>query len=135
MSQSLTIDDLKRSGAGRPAPESLRALYREAFRDYGLKEIDLSLELKFDKFYVGLAKEGQVDSFVSFRPRKNFVVLDIRLPQSDAVDSKLAGAVLDPSDYNTRWRYYPIHLDKADIIKHSDLLKELVRQAYDARHG
>jgi len=39
MSQSQTIDDLKRSGAGRPAPESLRALYRTAFRDYGLRAL------------------------------------------------------------------------------------------------
>ena len=39
MSQSLTIDDLKRSAAGKPAPENLRALYREAFRDYGLRAL------------------------------------------------------------------------------------------------
>ena len=39
MSQSLTIDDLKRSAAGQPAPENLRALYREAFRDYGLRAL------------------------------------------------------------------------------------------------
>ena len=100
-----------------------------------LKQIDPSLELKFNKFYVGLAKEGQVDNFVSFRPCKNFVVLDVKLPQSDEVDSKLTEAGLDPSDYNTRWHHYPIHLDKADINKHSELLKELMRQAYDARHG
>jgi hypothetical protein len=39
MSQSLTIDDLKRSGAGTPAPENLRALYQDAFRDYGLRAL------------------------------------------------------------------------------------------------
>ena len=39
MSQSQTIDDLKRSEVGRPAPESLRALYRTAFRDYGLRAL------------------------------------------------------------------------------------------------
>jgi hypothetical protein len=39
MDESLTIDDLKRNGAGRPASEDLRALYRKAFRDYGLRAL------------------------------------------------------------------------------------------------
>jgi hypothetical protein len=39
MSQTQTIDDLKRSGAGRPVSEGLRALYQEAFRDYGLRAL------------------------------------------------------------------------------------------------
>ena len=99
-----------------------------------LKEFEPTLELKYNKFYVGLAKDGQVDNFVSFRPRKNFVILDVKLPQSDEVDNKLTEAGLDPSDYNSRWRYYPIHLDKADIGKHSELLKALMRRAHDARH-
>lgn len=39
MSNKLTIDDLKRTGADRAAPEKLRALYRQAFRDYGLRAL------------------------------------------------------------------------------------------------
>lgn len=100
-----------------------------------LKEFDPSIELKYNKFYVGLAKDGQVDNFVAFRPRKNHIILDVKLPQSDEVDAKLTGAGLDPSEYNSRWRFYPIHLDKADIAKHSDLVKMLMRRAYDTRHG
>ena len=36
---SLTIEDLKRHGAATPAPEALCALYRQAFRDYGLRAL------------------------------------------------------------------------------------------------
>ena len=100
-----------------------------------LKEFDGSIELKYNKFYIGLAKDGQVDNFVAFRPRKNHIVLDVKLPQSDDVDAKLTEAGLDPSDYNSRWRFYPIHLDKNDIAKHSELLKTLMRLAYDTRHA
>jgi len=39
MVHSMTIDDLKRTGTGRPAPEDLRTLYRQAFRDYGLRAL------------------------------------------------------------------------------------------------
>jgi hypothetical protein len=100
-----------------------------------LKDINPSLDLKYNKFYVGLAKDGQVDNFVSFRPRKNNLILEVKLPQSEEVDAKLTEAGLDPSEYNARWRYYPIHLDKGDIDKHADLLKLLMRRAYDTRHG
>jgi hypothetical protein len=99
-----------------------------------LKEVDPSLELKYNKFYVGLAKDGQVDNFVSIRPRKNHVLLDVKLPQSEDIDAKLTEANLDASEYNSRWRFYPIHLDKGDIGKHAELLKELMRRAYNARH-
>jgi hypothetical protein len=100
-----------------------------------LQETDPSLELKYNKFYVGLSKEGQVDNFVSFRPRKNIIILDVKIPQSEDIDMQLAGAGLETLEYNARWRYYPIRLSKDDIKKHSDLLKNLMRRAYDTRHA
>jgi hypothetical protein len=39
MTDSATIDDLKRRGAGAPASEELRALYQQAFTDYGLRAL------------------------------------------------------------------------------------------------
>jgi hypothetical protein len=99
-----------------------------------LKEIDPLLDLRYNKYYVGLVKDRQVDNFVAFRPRKNHVVLDVKIPQSEEVDTKLAEAGLDASEYNSRWRFYPIHLDKSDVSKHAELLKMLLRLAYDTRH-
>lgn len=39
MTDRLTVEELERRGAGLPAPEDLRALYREAFHDYGLRAL------------------------------------------------------------------------------------------------
>jgi predicted transport protein len=100
-----------------------------------LKEFDPSLELKYNKFYVGLAKDGQVDNFVSFRPRKNTLILDIKLPQSEDIDKQVADAGLDTLEYDIRGRKYPIRLDKGDVVRHAELLKSLMRRAYDTRHG
>ena len=36
-----------------------------------LKDLDPSLELKYNKFYIGLSKAGQPYNFVQFRPKKN----------------------------------------------------------------
>jgi hypothetical protein len=33
------IDELKRRGAGRPAPESVASLYRQAFADFGVQSL------------------------------------------------------------------------------------------------
>jgi hypothetical protein len=39
MTDSATIDELKRRGAGAPASDELRALYRHAFSEYGLRAL------------------------------------------------------------------------------------------------
>jgi hypothetical protein len=37
--ETLTIEDMKQRGAETPASEPLRALYQEAFRDYGIRAL------------------------------------------------------------------------------------------------
>lgn len=99
-----------------------------------LKEIDPSLELKYNKFYVGLAKDGQADNFVRFRPRKNVVVLDLSLPKSEDIDQQLSEAGLETLEYNQRWRIYPVRLGKDDLSRNSTLINRLMRLAYEERH-
>lgn len=42
-------------------------------------------ELKYNKFYIGLAKDGQPNNFAIFRPKKNYMRLELKLPKSDDV--------------------------------------------------
>jgi hypothetical protein len=53
------------------------------------REIDPSLELKYNKFYIGLSRDGQAFNFVFMRPRKSVINLVIRLPRSDEIDARL----------------------------------------------
>jgi hypothetical protein len=39
MSDRATVEDMKQRGATAPAPENLRVLYKEAFRDYGTRAL------------------------------------------------------------------------------------------------
>lgn len=39
MSEGPTLDELMLLGAGRPAPEAVAALYRQAFRDFGVRSL------------------------------------------------------------------------------------------------
>jgi len=49
-------------------------------------------ELKYNKFYIGLAKDEQPDNFVIFRARKSGLNMELRLKQSDEIEKKLEEA-------------------------------------------
>lgn len=88
------------------------------------------LELKYNKFYIGLAKDGQPNNFVIFRAKKNSFRAEIRLPSSREIDQKLEAAGIDVMDYDTRWSHYRLRLTKNDIKKNHDLLLKLLKMSY-----
>jgi predicted transport protein len=98
-----------------------------------LKAFDPTLELKYNKFYIGLSKDGQPYNFVSFRPKKNQLNFELKLPQSDQIDEKVEATGLETLEYNKRWGQYRLRLTKEDIKNKADVLKELAQLAYDRR--
>lgn len=95
-----------------------------------IKEFNAHFELKYNKYYIGLAKNGIPNNFTVFRAKKSSLVLEIRLKQSPEIQEKLDEAKLDTLDYDTQWSRYRIRVDKNDISKHRQLLKDLMQQAY-----
>ncbi len=87
-------------------------------------------ELKYNKFYIGLAKDGQPDNFVVFRARKNILNMELRLKRSDQIEKMLEDAELDLMDYDKRWEKYRIKLSKQDVNKHKELITDLLKRAY-----
>jgi|CXWL01.1.fsa_nt_gi predicted transport protein len=98
-----------------------------------LSTFDPSLKLKFNKFYIGLDKDGQPYNFVTFRPKKNQLTLELKLPQSAALDAKIDAAELDTLEYNKRWGIYRLRLTKDDVESKADVIKELARIAFERR--
>jgi predicted transport protein len=95
-----------------------------------IKQFDQAFELKYNKFYIGLAKNERPNNFAAFRPQKSGLRLEVRLPRSEDIEQKLENAGLDLMDYHARWGQYRIRLTKEDVKKHSDVLSELLRSAY-----
>ena len=91
---------------------------------------DPALELKYNKFYIGLAKGGQPRNFVIFRPKKGFLRFEPRLASTAETKTFLDAAGLDVMDYDTRWGRYRIRLQPGDVEKHRDTLVEVVARAY-----
>jgi hypothetical protein len=88
------------------------------------------LELKYNKFYIGLAKDGQPNNFVIFRAKKNSFRAEIRLPSAREIDEQLEAAGIDVMDYEAKWSRYRLRLTKNDIKKHHDLLLRLLKMSY-----
>jgi len=87
-------------------------------------------ELKYNKFYIGLAKDEQPDNFVIFRARKSGLNMELRLKQSDEIEKKLEEAGLDLMNYDKKWGRYRIKLSKQDVNKHKELIISLLKMAY-----
>jgi len=89
------------------------------------------LELKYNKHYIGLAKSGQPNNFIIFKPRKGrSLIIELRLKQNAQIQEKLDSANLDTLEYEKKWGRYRIRVDKSDINKNKDLLLELLKQSY-----
>jgi hypothetical protein len=99
------------------------------------RQFDPSLELKYNKFYIGLAKQGQPSNFVIFRPKKGFVRFEPRIKNSSDTQERLESAGLDVMDYDTRWGRYRIRLQPGDIEKNEEILREVVKEAFEVSSG
>ena len=98
-----------------------------------LRKFDPTLTLKYNKFYIGLAKDGQAFNFVSFRPKKNHTIFELGLPQTAELDNKVDEAGLDTLEYDKKWRRYRLRLTEEVITSKSETLAELSRLAYERR--
>jgi len=91
---------------------------------------DSALELKYNKFYIGLAKNGQPSNFVVFRPKKGFIRFEPRLKDSQEMQERLEAAGLDVMDYDQRWGRYRIRLQPNDFEKNKKILQEIISEAH-----
>jgi hypothetical protein len=94
-----------------------------------VRQFDDSLELKFNKFYVGLARAGRPDNFVIFRPKMNWIAVEPRLKESDEVQNQLDAEGCDVMDYDKRWGRYRIRFKPGEVAKHGTVLIKLLKDA------
>jgi len=100
-----------------------------------IKNFDSSLELKYNKFYIGLVQNNEPNNFIIFRPRKTKLNVEIRLEKSDEIQNELEESGIDLLDYNSRYGRYRVRLGKADIKKHEELLTKYFKEAFERSTG
>ena len=95
-----------------------------------IHKLDPNIRLNYTKMYVGLAQNGRPNNFMLFQPRKNRLVIRIKLTKADDIKAKMDAAGID---YDERRVGYRLRLTKQEQERHSDLIHELIRLAYDNR--
>jgi hypothetical protein len=99
------------------------------------RNIDPRLVARYNKYYIGLGIDGLANNFISFKPRKKHLCLQIKIPESDETDEILENTNLQLLDYDKRWRYYRIQVNQSSVDEHRELLLDLMKQAYALRNG
>lgn len=112
----------------RSTPEVMRL----ADQVFGLiPATEPALEMKYNKFYTVPSTGGQPVNFITLRPKKKFMRLDVRLPRTEATDSLIEEAGLDLVDYGKSGRYrLRIWPDKFE--QHMELLTKLIADAHES---
>jgi len=100
-----------------------------------VKEADPEVELKYNKFYVGLIKQGRAQNYVTFRPNRTSMTLEPKLPRTDETDALLEAAGLETLEYATRWNHYRIRVTEKDRKAHEALFRDLIKMAREHREG
>lgn len=98
-----------------------------------LRQWDSTLEMKYNKYSIVLASDGIVDKFVSFRPKRQFIRVEAKLPQAEETDTQLEEAGLDLMPY--KWGKYRVRLTRADLVKQEAVIADLLKRALDAREA
>jgi hypothetical protein len=95
-----------------------------------VKEVsnDQTLELKYNKYYIGLAHNGIPDNFMTFKPRKQGMVVAFKLARTDELFNRIEES-LDYLSYNPRWSECQVKFSETDFAANKDLVSELIKLA------
>ena len=94
-----------------------------------VNEVVPGVELKYNKHYIGLARDGVADNFVTFRARKDFLICEFRIQRTEEVSAFVDDSGLDTLDYDKRWGRYRIRVTPKDLKERRDDLLNLIKRA------
>lgn len=109
---------------------STKKIMSEVDKIFGeLSEYTSGYELKYNKFYIGLSKNGIAKNFIAFEPKKSFLYIIFKSNENPELTNQIETAGLD-INYESRWKQYKLKLnDIGDYSKNESLIKELVKSA------
>ncbi|HEV3255731.1 MAG TPA: DUF5655 domain-containing protein [Gemmataceae bacterium] len=97
-----------------------------------VKEVQPKAALRYTKHYIGIEVDGSTRNFVTFRPRKAHVIMNLKLPpQGEETRAQLEEAGTATLAYDSHFGYYRIGIDPSQIEKQRTVLLELIRHAWE----
>jgi hypothetical protein len=97
-----------------------------------LAEVTAEYSLKFNKHYIGLAKNSIANNFISFVPRKSAVLIHLKLERTEEIDEIIENSDLDSLAYDQQWNQYRIRVKESDLSNNISAIKDLAMRAKKA---
>jgi hypothetical protein len=94
-----------------------------------VRDVEPGVTLKYNKNYVGLARDGVATNFVTFRPRKEHVLAEFKIPRTEELTQQIQDAGIELLTYNPRRGRYRMQVTRSNINEHAEVLRDLARQA------
>lgn len=91
-----------------------------------------NLELNYNKHYIGLASGGVANNFISMKPRKQNVLLQVKLPRTEEVTDIIEQS-LELISYDNRWGLYQVRVTQNDLAENAEVLRDLIKRASGTR--
>jgi len=88
-------------------------------------------EPKFNKHYIGLGKDGIANNFISFLPRKSFVIINVRLDKTEDLDQLIENSGLDTLTYDRQWRQYRFKIKENDLNENNEIISNLTKMSFE----
>jgi len=95
------------------------------------REKDSALAPKYNKYYIGLARNGIADNFISLKPKKNWIIFQPKIPSDQELNKKLDEAGLQVLAYERRFNHYKIRISDKELNDHIELIREIITLAYE----
>ncbi len=91
-------------------------------------------ELKYNKFYIGLSRDGVASNFIFFKPKKGYVYFYIHIPESEDINSALDSGKMD-FEYVGRDRAYRIKFSSInEYHDNNEIISNMVLQSIEHRN-
>lgn len=84
-----------------------------------------SFELKYNKHYIGLARNRVADNIVSFIPRREYLIVRAKTERTEELSARLDEADFDQLPYDRRSRTYRLRLSPGEERSHEEPLRQL----------
>ena len=94
------------------------------------REKDSNLAPKYNRHYIGLARNGIADNFISLRPRQKWIIFQPKVPSNPELTQKLEDAGLEVMAYERRFKFYKIRLGEKELAENIDLIREIISLAF-----
>lgn len=97
-----------------------------------IQSVDRNLQPTYKKRYVGVARNGQPQNFVTLYPKKRRLAMTFKCARSEDFEKAIEEAGIGEAVYMEKHGRYRLPLDPGDVQPNADLLRRLIGETYEA---